>query len=258
MNTATQSQVPATRAVETHALHLRGDQSNRHDIYGTIHKALRLCMMESLAAVGSIDLENTEEMRQKLSNLEAMLGLMRSHLGKENKFVHPALEAHQPGVSQRIAAEHVEHEQAIDALSDNVAELWACSSAQRGALAQRLYRRLALCLADNLEHMNYEETVHNTALWKAYTDAELQALEGQIKASLAPQEMMLWLRWIARSSMPQQVITMMADMRAHAPKEVFDSAIQLVREQFSASRWTMLSKALDLPQVAGLVDLRSH
>jgi hypothetical protein len=232
--------------------------NNRYDIYGTIHKALRLCMMEALASVGTMDLENTEELRVKLASVEAMLGLMRTHLTKENKFLHPALDARQPGASQRIAAEHVEHEQAIDALFDDVADLCASNSAQRGALGQRLYHHLALAIADNLEHMHYEETVHNAVLWSAYTDAELQALEGQIKASLAPQEMMLWLRWITRSATPQQVINMMADMRANAPKEVFGSAVQLVREQLSASRWTMVSMALDLPQVDGLVDLRSH
>ena len=231
--------------------------NNRYDIYSTIHKALRLCMMDALASVGAMDLENTEELRVKLSNVEAMLGLMRTHLTKENKFLHPALEARQPGASHRIANEHVEHEQAIDALSDDVADLWASNSAQRGALAQRLYRHLALAIADNLEHMHYEETVHNKALWSSYTDAELQGIEQQIKASLSPQEMMLWLRWIASSARPQQIAGMMVDMRANAPKEAFEPALDLVREQLSSSRWSALAQALDLPQAHGLVDSRS-
>lgn len=238
--------------------HASAPTDHRYDIYGTIHRALRLCMMESLAHVGSLDVENAEEMRLQLSKVESLLGLMRSHLAKENKFVHTALEARQPGASQRIAQEHVQHEQTIDALSDAVADLWASTAAQRGALAQRLYHHLALVVADNFEHMHYEETVHNTALWNSYTDAELQALEQQIKASLAPKEMMLWLHWIARSTTPEQLLSVMMDMQANAPKEAFESALELVHQQLSPGRWSMLAQALNVPQVAGLVDFRRN
>jgi hypothetical protein len=228
--------------------------STRYDIYSTIHKALRLCMMEALADIGSMDTESAEELHLPLSNVEAMLGLMRSHLAKENKFVHPALEARQPGTTKRIADEHLEHEQAIDALSDEIADLWASNAAQRAELAQRLYRHLALFIAENLEHMYYEETAHNTALWIAYTDAELQAIEAQIKSSLSPQEMMSWLRWIARSATPQQIIGMMTDMQANVPLERFEPALELVRQQLSANRWTALSQALNLPQVPAWIN----
>ena len=44
------------------------------------------------------------------------------HLTDENAFIHPALEAVRPGFSTKIAAEHVEHEEAIlaDLLPRNV------------------------------------------------------------------------------------------------------------------------------------------
>jgi hypothetical protein len=230
---------------------------DRLDIYGPIHKALRLCMMETLAKVGRADVHNAQELQGALADVDSLLALLRSHIDKETNYVHPALEAAQTGASKRIADEHDAHAQTIEALADEVAELRSASSLQRGRLMQRLYNHLALAVAENFEHMHIEETVHNNALWNAYSDDQLMAIENNIKASIAPQDMMPMMRWFARSGTPQFIITLMSDMQAHAPKEAFEAVLDLVRQQLSESRWSNVAQALDVPQVPGLVDFRS-
>jgi hypothetical protein len=70
--------------------------------------------------------------------------------------------------------------------------------------ALQLYRHPARFVAENFEHMQVEETVHNEALWAHYTDAELKALHDRLRASIPPAEMMLvpagWCRRCRRPS----------------------------------------------------------
>ena len=56
----------------------------------------------------------------------------------------------------------------------------------RARAALRLYRLLAIFIGENFLHMHMEETDHNDALWFAYTDAELVALEHRIHAMIPP------------------------------------------------------------------------
>ena len=60
------------------------------------------------------------------------------------------------------------------------------AEAQPG-LALRLYRHLALFVAANFQHMHIEETAHNTLLWAACTDAELQTLRAAL-AKVDPEQ----------------------------------------------------------------------
>jgi hypothetical protein len=52
--------------------------------------------------------------------------------------------------------------------------------------------------------MEVEEARHNQALWVAYGDAELQEMEGRTLASIGPQEMSQWLRWMIRALSPSE------------------------------------------------------
>ena len=52
--------------------------------------------------------------------------------------------------------------------------------------------------------MHEEETVHNRALWEAYGDEELLALEDRIKAHHTPEEMTFVLRWMLPAMTPAE------------------------------------------------------
>ena len=146
----------------------------RMDMYASIHKALRAFMADTLLGLGRMDVDDDLEFAQTCDRVMQLLDLCRAHLHHENQFVHAAMEARQPGSSQNIAGEHLEHEQAITALADGVNHLMACAKPARPAATQALYRQLALFVAHNCEHMHEEETAHNRVLWQCYTDAELR------------------------------------------------------------------------------------
>lgn len=220
----------------------------RFDIYAPIHKALRLYMDNTVARIGRADVQSAGDLQAALAQAQGLLLLMRSHVEHENEFLHPAIEARRPGDSRRIAREHVEHIAAIGALQDAIEDLQAAAPDVRAPQAQHLYRQLALFAAENVLHMHVEETVHNEALWAAYSDDDLRAINRRIEAQLSPDERTTWLRWIVASAAPQDLAEMLAGMWNSMPSEAFFEMLASVRKQLDAQRWLRIADALDLPQ----------
>lgn len=220
-------------------------QLPRVDIYSAIHRALRLFLGDTLARVGRLDPTDAGELADTLAQLNALLDTCRTHLEKENRFVHPALEARQPGGSVRIARDHDAHLESMAVLDADAAMLQAAPSA---AAAQRLYRHLALFAAENHHHMHEEETLHNAALWAAYSDEEILAIEQAIIASHAPADMMRVVRWLIPALPPADRAMMLGGMQQGMPPEVFAEVLDTVRPHLDDGAWAKLARALALPQ----------
>jgi len=223
----------------------------RHDAYVHIHKGLRSFMMDTLMRVGRLDVEDPAEMTATLGQLEALLGFCASHLAHENEFVHPALEARAPGTSERIEDEHVEHLASIAQLHQEAQVLRLADTSRRGSLALRLYRQLALFVAENFQHMHHEETVHNAALWAHYSDAELMQMHGELLASLAPQELLLSARWMVPAMNPGERAEMVNGMKGQMPPEPFLHVVEQIRPHVDAAGWAKLARAIGVAQQPG-------
>ncbi len=221
----------------------------RIDLYSSIHKALRLFMTDTLVRVGRLDTGDADELAATLAQLRSLLELCRTHVAHENEFVHAAIEARRPGASQRIAAEHVEHLDAIAALE---AEVAALAALPREPAAQRLYRHLARFVGENFEHMHVEESSHNATLWSLYSDAELVEIHQRILAAVDPAEMGLVLRWMVPAMSPAERAELLGDMQRQLPPEAMRGVIDTVRPHLNDSAWGKLARALNLPIAPGL------
>ena len=67
--------------------------THRVDLYAHIHKALRLAMCETLRQLSSLDPADPLDIAATLGQLDAVLDAAQHHVEKENRFVHPAIEA---------------------------------------------------------------------------------------------------------------------------------------------------------------------
>lgn len=216
----------------------------RVDLYAGIHKALRALMVDTLTAVGRMDVHDPLELAQTTQRVLQLLDFMRAHLRHENEFVHPALEARAPGSSSLIAYEHEGHEAEITVLANEATALLQAPAEARGANALALYRHLSLFTAHNFDHMYGEETAHNAVLWARYTDAELMAIHNALVASIPPEEMMFVVRWMVPFMNPQERAAMLGDMRAHAPAPAFAAALEVARPHLDGREWEKLMAAL--------------
>jgi hypothetical protein len=225
----------------------------RLDCYAGIHKALRLFLTRTLTTVGSTDPADAAEVEASLRQVESLLELCESHLNHENRFVHPALERARPGSAARIAAEHVHHEEAIADLRDLASLVAHSADAARAAALQRLYRALALFVADNLQHMHVEETAHNAVLWAAYSDAQIVEIEQAIVASIPPVEMAEMLHWFFPALNAPERAGMLAGMRQGMPPEAFVGVLGIAAATLSAADHAKLMRDLQRPVPAHLM-----
>jgi hypothetical protein len=221
----------------------RRSSAPRRDLYASIHKALRSAMSETLARVGRMDVGDADDRADALAQLEALLAMCAQHLRHENDFVHTAIEARRPAGSARVAGEHAEHLDSIAALRDEAAAVSAATEPHAGALAHRLYRHLALFVAENFQHMHIEETVHNALLWELYGDDELDALHDRLMASIPPQEQLQTARWLLPACTPAERAGIVAAAAAQMPPEALLGVLAMVRPHIDARGWTQLAVA---------------
>lgn len=219
----------------------------RYDIYNGIHKAVRVYMADTLSAVTRVDCDDSREIAQVAAQVRELAVFCENHLKHENEFVHTAMETRRPGSSGTTAEGHVHHVQEIAQLIALATAMEQAAGTERNDAATQLRRSLALFIADNLAHMNIEETENNAILWSTHTDAELLALEQSIVASLSPEEMALCLRWMIPAMNPAERAELMAGMREHAPAPAFEGALAIARAHLNARDWAKLTEALALP-----------
>jgi hemerythrin-like domain-containing protein len=221
----------------------------RHDLYGAVHKALRLWMAETLARLGRMDPGDAEEREATLEQAAALLAACHGHLSKENQYVHAALEARQPGASRATADEHAAHQDSIELLQ---AEIDALRRQPGPAGAERLYRHFAHFVAENLQHMHDEETRLNPLLWSLCSDDELQAVEQRIRASLSADDVAAVLRWMLPAMRPAERVAMLSAMQTQMPPQALAGVLAIVRHALGETDRSRLERALGLQAVEAM------
>ena len=223
----------------------------RPDLYAGIHKALRAMMADTLVRIGRIDVADSIDRDEALAQLEQLLGFCADHIRHENDYVHTAIEARQPAGVSRVAEEHVEHLESIAALREEAAALQSAAPEASPALALRLYRHLALFVAENFQHMHIEETLHNALLWQHHSDAELAALHGRLMASLTPQDKLRAMRWMMPASTPTERAGMALGMKAEMPPEALLGVMTMLRPLLDPAGWAKLARAAGVSPLTG-------
>lgn len=225
----------------------------RVDLYAGVHKALRLAMARTLTGVGSTDPDDDADVAAAAARVGALLDLCEKHLQVEDAFLHPALERAQPGGAARIAAEHLHHLEAIADLRDLAGLAADSQGAPRAAALGRLYRALALFVADNLQHMHVEETAHNALLWAHYDDAQLLEIEHAILGSIPAPAMAEVLQLMFPALAAPERTALMSLMRPGLPPEAFLGVLEIARAVLPMPEHVKLCRALGVAAVPGLM-----
>lgn len=226
-------------------LHARPAQPfARFDMYHRIHKALRLCMTDTMLWVGRLDCADPRDIAAAMSQVRSIAAFCASHLDHENDYVHPVLEERAPGSARQTELEHVHHYEACARLAALADAVEAARAPASQALANQLYRELALFFADSVVHMEMEESANNAVLWASHADAELQAIEHAIIASLSDHERAVTMRWMIPALTPSERLAMVEGVRQQAPAQVFTAMLVGMQALLSQQDWLKLCDGL--------------
>jgi hypothetical protein len=222
----------------------RGATKERVDMYGAVHRALRYSLANLLVSMGRTSFADANSTSAIVSELEAVLWATDDHIAREDGWIRPALAERVPSAVAVLDDEHDQHTvQAAElrALAKSLKS--AATEGARAALGNALYMQFSVFVSDTLAHMAYEERVIQPLLDRAFTRAELQAVQGSLLASIAPPDMFKWLRSMIPSGNAEQRKELLERARAKAPPEVFRALLDAIRPHPSADEWVSLSSS---------------
>lgn len=197
----------------------------RWDLYGPIHKGLRLGHVDLLVRLGQAAFDDGRP--RLLAELRAHLQIGADHLAHEEQFIHPALEARVPGAVAGLEAEHRQHRERFAGLEAAIAAVESAAPDQRPTLGRALYLEFSAFVAEDLEHMRHEEVETWPLLCAHYTDEELAGIEMQIIASLTPEQNIAVMRLMLPAMNRAERAGLLGGMKAGAPPEAYAAVIDL-------------------------------
>lgn len=224
--------------------------TQRHNIYVLIHKALRACMSDALVAVGRMDPHDAGEVASTSALVRNLLEFARVHLQSEEDWIHPALDARRAGSSAETRADHLQHREAFAMLETSLRAVEGSTGIAREVAALRLYRHLALFVADDFQHMHVEETENHATLIECYSEEEVRAIEASIVGSHTPAETAMAMRWLLPAASAPERAALLVGMRQSAPLPAFEAILAAVRPHLSARDWAKLEAVIS-PLPAG-------
>lgn len=223
--------------------------NQRFNLYTQIHKGLRACMCEVLVRVGRLDPSDPAEIQTTADAVRQMIAFARDHLHHEEELIHPVLEARRAGASTESHAEHEQHLETFELLESSLRILERSPGHEAPAVALRLYRQLALFVAENFEHMHVEETENHAALVAGYSEQEVLELHQRIVAAVKPATMAVAMRWMILASSAPERSALLGGMQQSAPAPVFAAVLDFVRPYLDARDWAKLGAAIGpMPQ----------
>ncbi len=225
------------------------ETNGRADMYAFIHKALRKAQCDMLIRIGQIG--STTDLTALIADLRQLLAFGSGHIAHEETFVHPELEKRSHGANAALVEQHDSHREAFRRLEEIIVRLEAAvTPEQRRERIRQLYLTYSAFVAHDFEHMIEEETDHNAALWAAFSDGELRAIEGAIVGSMPPEKAIYSMRLMIPALSRDDRLFLLTNVKAKAPKPVFDAVIELAaRVTLPPAEFAELERELGLELV---------
>jgi hypothetical protein len=217
------------------------------DLYGPVHKGLRLALTGLLTRLGAQDWMDAESTTALLDALRAQLEISAAHLKHEEEHIHRLLDARLPEGAIRPRHQHESHDAAFADLTLMIETIAAAPQAERPTLGRRLYLRFSTFVAEDFEHMAEEEQAVQPMLQALLTDDEMRAIEAGILAAIPPARAQAFLKLMIPAMSRPERAAFVAGARAHAPNDIAVAMIEgSAMMSLPAADWQDLQKRLAL------------
>src|SRR5262249_26474106 len=150
-------------------------------------KAVRAGLFETSLQVARTDFHDPEAAAAASRNVVELMDFLDDHAGHEQAFVFPELASLAPALATDLEAEHIKMEQLQTKVRALAHRMHRSSSKDREESGLQLARALALLVAEQLRHLDREETEANAASWANRTDAELAQIQARAQAAMLPE-----------------------------------------------------------------------
>lgn len=218
---------------------------NRYNIFGQVHKGLRAMLYQTALHLQQTDFTNADAAEDALAQLAIAVDLFDKHAHTEDTMVFTAIEKNEPALVNAFEKEH-EEDHALGQRLRGLLTAFAhtVSTDDKMIIGNAITEAFIDFMIFNLKHMAKEEDLINKALWKHYSDTELHGITQKIVASIAPQHMALFSRWMMRGLNNCEITNWLKEIKNTAPDFVFQSLMQTAARELDAPRWQMVQETI--------------
>jgi len=216
----------------------------RSDLYTTVHKAIRSMLYELGTNIQRNDFTDDTATRELFAQLQQYLKLINEHADYEERYIHPELRLKDPDLVSELESMHREIERYADVAVGIAAEIEQLSNPDELIVTgERLHNAYNDYIAYLLSHINLEEAKSRPALWKHFTDDQLEAMRSNIMKSLTPEQSTIWIGGIFSSSEVNELAQMVSMMKASPmPPETKEAIMNLARNNAGEERWQRIQQ----------------
>ena len=219
--------------------------SQRHDLYGPIHKGLRLGSSRLLMALGQIETRDPRAVAELLGQLRIHLQLAEEHLQHEDAEYNEPLRTRAPELAARLADDHHHHYVTFRELDGLIHAVETASDESRAALGRALYLRFSTYFGEDLAHMAREEQEALPAFHAHFSDQELMDMESRIIQSIAPERLTQYYFIMVPGMNPAERATFLRYIRANAPPEAYSHILDdVARAALPPEQFRVLNEEL--------------
>lgn len=216
----------------------------RHEMYRATHKAIRHMMYETAHSLGVADYQDKTVADGALASLESTISVLVLHAGHEENFVHTALEERAPGFIESFEKDHGNDERVYAQLRNLSNEVGSASGGRKAELGNEIYEIYNRFVGTYLDHLHREENELQQALWDNFTDDELGAIEGVIMENISPDLMAQFIPLICNSYNPDELASLLGEMKGGMPPEVFQGLSQACESATPADIWAKVRERI--------------
>lgn len=189
------------------------------DLYREVHKGLRVALSDLVREVGSLDVSDAESVAvfsALFADIDMMLATHHAHEegGRLGELIAQHVDA------DVVRSAHEAHDRFEAMLHDLRVAVAALSSG--GTDTERLYDDVVAFVAAYLLHMNVEEQQVMPALRSRVDHDELFGITMEIRTSVPPPEMCVFLRYMLPAMNPDERVGTLGGMKAGAPPDIFE------------------------------------
>lgn len=217
---------------------------SRVDLYGIIHKMLRVEIFDTATRIASANFADAAERAGVVSVFHNLAGFLDEHAEHEDTFVEPALRRADPVLADRVAAEHAQLDERFRAIADRVSGLETVGAEEAVGLGAHLHRDFSAFTGAYLTHMAIEEGEVNEVLWARYSDEELAGIRAELQASIPPERFAEWFARMVPAMNFQERAGVLTGIKQDAPPPVFEALSGVAREALGEAAWAEVEAAL--------------
>lgn len=221
----------------------------RFDLYAQVHKGLRMALSELCHQAGSTDSTDVERVNAFIEDFKKVVIILEAHSRDEDANINESYEKYAPEVLKRLEEEHNVLDQKLEELTALIERFEASEQPmERNTIWFQIGKDLNRFSADYLSHLQTEEGAGMQALWEHVTDEELKVISKNIRSSIPPQTMAIFMHYMIPSISHNDRVEMFGEMKQFAPKEAFAGMLGLAENRLDESSWKRLQAALSLSE----------